>query len=129
MFPAFLKTMSITTGVAWGLLAAPLYFWAEPVIVWGVLVGCLLAAICFTTGFYAVCRSFQRSFRALMITVFGGMLARLVLIGAIFILLVNLTSLHVTSFLVSLLGFYVVYLVIELYFVNKKLRLQEERPQ
>jgi hypothetical protein len=129
MFPAFLKTMSITTGVAWGLIAIPLYFWAEPVIVWGVLIGCLLAAICFTAGFYAVCRSFQRSFRVLMITVFGGMLARLVLIGAIFILLVNLTSLHVTSFLLSLLGFYVVYLVIELYFVNNKLHPQEERSQ
>jgi hypothetical protein len=129
MFPAFLKTISIITGVAWGLIAIPLYFWAEPVIVWGVLVGCLLAASCFTAGFYALCRSFRRSFRVLMITVFGGMLARLVLIGAIFILLVKLTSLHVTSFLLSLLGFYVVYLIIELYFVNKKFHPQEERPQ
>jgi hypothetical protein len=129
MFPAFLKTMSITTGVAWGLIAIPLYVWAEPVIIWGVLVGCLLAAICFTTGFYAVYRAFQRSFRVLMITVFGGMLARLVFIGVIFILLVNLTSLHVMSFLLSLLGFYVVYLVIELHFVNKRLHPQEERSQ
>jgi hypothetical protein len=127
MFPAFLKTMSITTGIIWALIALPLYYLAEPIIVWGVFVGFLLSAVCFTAGFYAVCRSFQRSFRALMITVFGGMLVRLFLIGAIFMLLVNLTSLHVTSFLASLLGFYVVYLAIELYFVNNKLHRREER--
>jgi hypothetical protein len=127
MFLTFLKTMSITTGIIWALIALPLYYLAEPIIVWGVFVGFLLSAVCFTAGFYAVCRSFQRSFRALMITVFGGMLVRLFLIGTIFILLVNLTSLHVTSFLAALLGFYVVYLAIELYFVNNKLYRREER--
>jgi hypothetical protein len=126
MFLAFLKVMSITTGIAWGLIAILLYYLANPVIVWGALVGWLLSAACFTTGFYAICRSFQQSFRVLMITIFGGMLARLVLIGAIFVLLVNLTSLHVTSFLVSLLGFYVVYLIIELHFVNSKLHCREK---
>jgi hypothetical protein len=126
MFLAFLKMMSVTTGIAWGLIAILLYYLANPVIVWGVLVGWLLSATCFTTGFYAICRSFQRSFRVLMITIFGGMLARLVFIGAIFILLVNLTSLHVTSFLVSLLGFYVVYLIIELHFVHSKLHRWEK---
>jgi hypothetical protein len=127
MFPAFLKMIGITTGIAWGLIAIPLYYMANPVIVWGVFVGCLLSATCFAAGFYAICYSFQRSFRVLMITIFGGMLARLVSIGTIFILLVNLTSLHVTSFLVSLLGFYVVYLIIELHFVHSKLHRQEER--
>ena len=126
MFLAFLKVMSIITGIAWGLIAILLYYLANPVIVWGVLVGWILSATCFTTGFYAICHSFQRSFRVLTITIFGGMLARLVFIGAIFILLVNLTSLHVTSFLVSLLGFYVVYLIIELHFVNSKLHRREK---
>ena len=126
VFLAFLKTMGITTGIAWGLLALPLYFLAEPMIVWGVLVGCILSALCFTTGFYTVCRSFRRSFQALIITVFGGMLARLLFIGVIFVLIVTLTSLHVVSFLSSLLGFYTLYLVIELYFVNNRLRSQED---
>jgi hypothetical protein len=129
MFSAFLKMMGITTGIAWGAIALPLYFLARPVIVWGVVAGCILAAFCFTAGFYAVCHTFQRSFSTLMIAIFGGMLARLILIGAIFILLINLTSLHVTSFLVSLLGFYVVYLIIELYFVNSRLHRREERSQ
>jgi hypothetical protein len=129
MFPAFLKMIGITTGIVWAAMAIPLYYLAEPVIIWGIFAGCTLAMFCFTTGFYAVCRSFQRSFRALMMTIFGGMLVRLVLVGMIFVLLINLTSVHVVSFLVSLLGFYVVYLIIELYFVNSRLHPREEHSQ
>jgi hypothetical protein len=126
MFYNFLKIICITTGVIWGLLALPLYFLGEPMIVWGALAGCLLSALCFTIGFYAVCRAFHQSLRTLMIAVFGGMLARLLFIGAIFVLIVTLTPLHPVSFLSSLLGFYTLYLVIELYFVNNRLRTQED---
>jgi hypothetical protein len=118
--------MGITTGVTWGLLALPLYFLAEPMIVWGALAGCFLSALCFSAGFYAVCRAFHQSLRTLMIAVFGGMLVRLLLIGIIFVLIVTLTPLHPVSFLSSLLGFYTLYLVIELYFVNNRLRTQED---
>ncbi|MEE8303813.1 MAG: ATP synthase subunit I [Candidatus Tectomicrobia bacterium] len=121
MYLNCLKIAGITTGIVWILLALPLYFLGEPPIVWGVIGGCLLSAFCFTTGFYAVYRSFHASFDKLMIAVFGGMLARLVLIGGIFLLVITRTSLHVTSFLSSLLGFYVLYLVIEMYFLKQGL--------
>jgi hypothetical protein len=127
MFLAFLKTIGITTGIAWGCMALPLYFLAEPAIVWGSLLGWMLSAVCFTAGFYALCRAFHRSFRTLMIAVFGGMLARLLFVGAAFILLLTLTSLHVVSFLSSLLGFYVLYLIIELHFINSRLQSREGR--
>ena len=90
-------------------------------MVWGAIGGFLLAAFCFIAGFYAIYRSFHASLNSLMIAVFGGMLARMVLIGAIFLLIVSWTSWHVTSFISSLLGFYVLFLVIELYFVKQRL--------
>lgn len=124
MFLAFLKIMGVATGLAWGLMAVPLYALAEPRVVWGILVGWVLAALCFTVGFYALCRYFHRSFKALMITVFGGMLARLFFIGTIFFLLAKLTTLHTVSFVSSLMGFYILYLIIELYFVNTRLQNQ-----
>jgi hypothetical protein len=126
VFLDFVKILTLTTGVAWGVLVIPLYIFAEPMIIWGTLGGCVLSAICFTAGFYAVCRTFHGSFRALMITVFGGMLVRLAVIGTIFAFVVTMTSLHVTSFLFSLLGFYVLYMIIELYFVKNRFQSWEE---
>jgi hypothetical protein len=128
MFLAFLKTIGVITGVVWGCMALPLYLRADARVVWGVAVGCLVSMVCFTAGFYAVCRSFHRSSRALMISIFGGMLARLVFIGAIVILLRRLTSLPMVSLLSSLLGFYLVYLIIELYFVHNRLGRKERYP-
>jgi hypothetical protein len=125
VFLAFVKVVALTTGIVWGVMALPLYFLAEPMIVWGALGGCLLSVVCFTAGFYALCRFFHSSFQALMITVFGGMLARLLVIGAIFVLVDTLTSLHRVSFLTSLLGFYVLYLIIELYFIKNRLHSWE----
>lgn len=116
--------MGVVTGIAWGLMAVPLYLLAESRVVWGMLLGWGLAALCFTAGFYALCRYFRYSLEALMITVFGGMLARLLFIGAVFLLLAKLTTLHRVSFVSSLMGFYVLYLIIELYFVNTRLSSQ-----
>jgi hypothetical protein len=121
MYLDCLKIAGIITGIVWILIAIPLYLFAETQMIWGVIVGFLLAAFCFTAGFYAVYRSFHASFNSLMIAVFGGMLARLVLIGAVFLLVVWWTTLHVVSFVSSLLGFYVLYMVIELYFVKQRL--------
>jgi hypothetical protein len=125
MFQSFLKIMGIATGIAWGLLAVPLYFLAESRVVWGMVVGWGVAALCFSAGFYALCRYFRHSLEALMITVFGGMLARLLFIGTVFVLLAKLTTIHRVSFVSSLMGFYVLYLIIELYFVNTRLQSQE----
>ncbi|MGQ4807096.1 hypothetical protein NKDENANG_00438 [Candidatus Entotheonellaceae bacterium PAL068K] len=122
MYHTFVKTVGITTGIAWGLMALPLYFFADSMMIWGAIGGCALSAVCFTAGFYAVCRSFDASFNTLMMTVFGGMLIRLLFIGTIVLLIVSVTSLHVLSFLASLFGFYVLYMVIELYLVKNRLQ-------
>lgn len=121
MYLDCLKVAGIVTGIVWVLIALPLYFFAEAQMIWGAIGGFLLSAFCFAAGFYAIYRSFHASINSLMIAVFGGMLGRMVLIGAIFLMIVSWTSLHVMSFLSSLLGFYVLFLVIELYFVKQRL--------
>ena len=126
MFLAFLKMVGITTGIAWVLLAPVLYLRAEAMIVWGIAIGCVLPALCFISGFYAICWAFHRSLNSLMIAVFGGMLARLLFVGIVFLLLIKLAQLHVLSFVFSLFGFYILYMTIELYFVNSRLQRREE---
>jgi len=91
-----------------------------------ILIGCLLPIVCFIPGFYAVSWAFNRSFRPFMIAVFGGMLIRLLFIGTAFIFIVTLAKVHMASFLFSLVGFYTLCLVVELYFINSKLHHREE---
>jgi hypothetical protein len=57
------------------------------------------------------------------------MLARMLFIGLAFFLILWLTQLHVVSLLTSLFGFYILYLVLELYFVNGRFKHIKEGQQ
>ena len=127
MFRHFVILIARGTGIAWLLLALPLYYLGEAPMVWATLLGCVLPALCFVGGFYSIQRAFHRPFRKLMLAIYGGMLVRLVVIGGILVLIVKLTQLHVVSFLASLFGFYVLYMAIELYFVHGQLPQMKEQ--
>ena len=122
LYTAFLKGVFLVTAAAWLLLALPLYWIGEAAIVWGVLVGCFLPALCFVVGFSSMCRNFHRPLNKLMMAFFGGMLARMLVIGLAFFLLLLFTQMHVASLLASLCGFYFLYLTLELYFVNGRFK-------
>jgi hypothetical protein len=119
MFLTFLKIIGLITSIAWIGLIPWLYALDNPMVTWGVFAGWLLPALGFVGGFYAICWSFHGALRSFLIAVLGGTLVRLVVIGVTVLLLVQLTQFHVASFLYSLAGFYVLYLTVELYCVNK----------
>ena len=126
MFLDFLKMLGTILSIVWILLISSLYFFAKSTLFKEVLIGCLLPVVCFIPGFYAVSWAFNRPFRPFMIAVFGGMLVRLLFISTAFILIATLTKLHISSLLFSLVGFYTLCLVVELYFINSKTQRREE---
>ena len=126
MFFDFLRLLGIILTIVWVLLVSLLYFLPTPMLFKEILIGCLLPVVCFIPSFYAVSWAFNRPPRPFIIAVFGGMLVRLLFIGTAFILIVTLTKLHMSSLLFSLIGFYALCLVVELYFINSKLHRREE---
>jgi hypothetical protein len=122
MFFDFLKILGMTLSIVWIFLLPSLYFFEQSILLKEIFVGCFLPVVCFIPGFYAVSWAIDRPFRPFMIAVFGGMLIRLIFIGIAFVLIVTLTKLQVSSLLFSLVGFYTLCLVVELYFVNSKIQ-------
>jgi hypothetical protein len=126
MFLNFLKILGIVLGIVWVLLLSSLYFLAKFILFKEILIGCLLPVACFIPGFYAVAWAVNRPFRPFIIAVFGGMLVRLLFIGTAFVLIATLTQLHISSLLLSLIGFYTLCLAVELYFINSNTQRREE---
>ena len=126
MFLHFLKILGIVLGIVWIVLLSSLYFLAKFILFKEILIGCLLPVMCFIPGFYAISWAANRPFRPFIIAVFGGMLARLLFIGTAFVLLALFTQLHIASLLSSLIGFYTLCLVVELYFINSNAQRREE---
>lgn len=106
--------------IVWASLVLFLYFLDKCALFKEILIGCLLPVACFIPGFYVVSWAVNRPFRPFLIAVFGGMLARLFFISMAFMLIATLTQLHMASLLFSLVGFYTLCLVVELYFINSK---------
>jgi hypothetical protein len=126
MFLNFLKILGTVLGIVWILLLSPLYFFAEWLLFKEIFIGFLLPVLCFIPGFYAVSCAINQPLRPFLIAIFGGMLVRLLFIGTAFILLALFTQLHISSLLLSLLGFYTICLAVELYFINSNTQRREE---
>ena len=126
MFLHFLKILGIVLGIVWILLLSSLYFFAKFILFKEIFIGFLLPVMCFIPSFYAVSWAVDRPLRPFLIAVFGGMLVRLLFIGTAFILLALFTQLHLSSLLLSLVGFYTLCLAVELYFINSNAQRREE---
>ena len=119
MFKSFLKVTGLATVLAWLLLAPLLYVFTTPDVLWWAVVGCLPSALCFIYEFYTLSKADRQDLTSFMQAFLGGMIVRMFVVGVILFLLIKFTDVHLTSFVFSLFGFYLLYLVIELYFVIK----------
>lgn len=119
MFNDFLKVAGAATVLAWLLLAPMLYVFTTPEVLRWAAVGCLLSALCLIYEFYTLSKVGHKDLMPFMQAFLGGMVVRLLVIGVALFLLIKFTDVNLPSFVFSLFGFYVLYLVIELYFVVK----------
>ena len=119
LFNRFLKVAGLATALAWLLLAPLLLVIATPEVLWWAAVGCVPSALCFIYEFYTLSKADRQDLTSFMQAFLGGMVVRMLVVGAILFLLIKFTDVHLTSFVFSLFGFYLLYLVIELYFVVK----------
>lgn len=119
MFNRFLKVAGLATVLAWLLLAPLLYLFATPDALRWAVVGCLLSVLCFVYEFHTLSKAGHQDLMPFMQAFLGGMVVRLLVVGGVLFLLIKFTDVNLMSFVFSLFGFYVLYLVIELYFVVK----------
>jgi hypothetical protein len=82
--------------------------------------GALLSTLNVLAGFLTIEIAFGKSYTAFLKAVLGGMGVRMVLMLGALMLCITVLALHTVALTVSLLGFYVVYLVLEVLYLQKK---------
>jgi len=86
-----------------------------------ILLGFVTGFLIFISGFAATNWAFKRSMKAFMGVVLGGMFVRFLIIGAILLLLIQFTDIHIFSFVLSFFMFYIIYQFYEIRFINLRL--------
>lgn len=116
--------------VATCLIAAyPLHAYASPRLIWSMAVGCGMCVLNVIVGCMAISWSFRRPRNVFFQTVFGSMGIRMALIGIGVLVLIKYTDVHVLGFVGALFGFYVVFQVMEVLFLIRRLPRLKQRKQ
>jgi hypothetical protein len=109
-----------TLAVSAGLSAYPLWKFGSAEITRAAAMGALLSTINVLAGYIAIEYSFAKSYNAFLKAVLGGMVLRLAFVLIALLFLIKVFEVHTVSLVTSLLGFYVIFLILEVLFIQKK---------
>jgi hypothetical protein len=121
----FLRTVAVTLAIAIALAAYPLSQFATPEILRSVVAGALMSIGNLLGGYIAIEISFGKSHTTFLKYVFGGMVVRLVLMWAIFLILLRFFMYHSASLMLTLMYFYVINLVLEIFYLQKRVQSKQ----
>ena len=107
--------------------AYPTFRFASPEIVLAMGVGALLSTVNVLLGFMAIEYSFDKSYTTFLKVVLGGMGVRMALMLVALIVLIKVVELHAVALTVSLLSFYLIFLVLEVVFIQKKVTAKNQK--
>jgi hypothetical protein len=122
----FPRQVALTLCSASALAAYPLSRYGSPEIITAAAVGALLSTVNVLLGFFAIEYAFDKSYTVFLKAVLGGMGLRMLLLLGVMIVLILVFHLHTVALTVSLLGFYLIYLILEILYIQKKVLLRNQ---
>jgi hypothetical protein len=117
---SFPKQVGTALMVSCSLAAYPLARFGSAEIVVAVAAGALLSTANVLIGYLAIEYSFERSSTTFLKAVIGGMGLRMLAMVLALLALIKIAGLHALALTISLLGFYFVFLVLEVFFIQRK---------
>jgi hypothetical protein len=123
----FPRQIALTLFVTFALAAYPLSRYGSPEVISAVVAGALLSTVNVLLGFFAIEYAFDKSYTVFLKAVLGGMGLRMMLLLGALIVLILVFHMHTLALTISLLTLYVIYLVLEILFIQKKVFLRNQR--
>lgn len=117
---AFLRLVIYCYIVCLVLTFYPISEFANEDIVKSILGGTIMSFVNILLGYFAIEYSFERSHTTFLKFVLCGMVIRLILMWTVFLILIHFYKFHAASLILSLLFFYIMNLVLEIYYLQKR---------
>jgi hypothetical protein len=117
---SFLRLVIFCFAGAAVLTYYPISEFATAEVIHGIIAGGVMSLINLLLGYVAIEISYERSHTTFLKYVLGGMVVRLMLMWGVLLLLIRLYHFHSASLMLSLLFFYVMNLVLEIFYLQKR---------
>jgi hypothetical protein len=122
-FPLQVLSALVIIGI---VSAYPLMRYGSSEVILAALVGVLLSTINVMLGFLAIEYSFEKSYTTFLKAVLGGMGVRMLIMLSALLVLIKVVGLHAVALTVSLLLLYLVFLVLEVFFIQRKVLVRNQ---
>ncbi len=122
---SFLRMVALSYAGAALLAVYPLSQFATEPVVRSVLAGGIMSVGNLLLGYAAIEGSFRKSHTTFLKYVLGGMVARLFLMWGAFLILIRMFDFHAASLMMSLLFFYVMNLVLEVVYLQRRVAMKQ----
>jgi hypothetical protein len=123
----FPRQVCATLVIISGLAAYPLIRFGTREMIIAAGAGALLSTVNVLLGFLTVEFAFEKSYTTFLKAVLGGMGIRMVMMLGAMLVLIMLVQLHALALMISLLGFYLVYLILEVLFLQRRVLEKGQR--
>ena len=117
---SFLRLVVLCFTAAAVLTYYPISEFATAEVVQGIVAGGIMSFVNLLLGYAAIEISYERSHTTFLKYVLGGMVIRLMLMWGVLLLLVRVYGFHSAALMLSLLFFYVMNLVLEIFYLQKR---------
>jgi hypothetical protein len=108
------------------VLAWPLALWGSPAVVAAAAVGAFLSTVNVLIGYRAIEYARDKSSTTFLKVVLGGMGLRMGALLGLLALLITAGGMHAAALTVSLLGFYAVFLVLEVLYIHNRFMSRQQ---
>ncbi len=122
----FPRRVALVVLAAVALAAYPLMRLGNREILLAAAAGCALSTVNALAGFLTIEVAFGKSYTSFLKAVLGGMGLRMLFALGALAVLIAVVHLHTVALTVSLLGFYVIYLVLEILYLQKKVMVKNQ---
>lgn len=123
---AFPVQVLIVLTVLGALAVFPLAQYGSREILVAVVAGALLATANVMAGFLSIEYGFEKSYTTFLKVVLGGMGIRMLAVLLVMLVLLMVLHLHAVAFVVSLLVCYLIFLVLEILYLQKKVIVKNQ---
>lgn len=122
----FPKRVFLALLVVSAVASYPLAVYGRREVIIAVVLGALLSTLNVLLGYAAIEYSFGKPATTFLKVVLGGMGIRLMLLLGIIVVLITSLDVHVGGLVTSLGFFYIVYLILEVLYIQKKVEQRQQ---
>jgi len=122
----FPRRVAVVVLIAAAVLAYPLLRFASPAVVIAVAAGAAMSTLNALLGYFSIEYAFGKSYTTFLKVVIGGMGVRMLGMLGIMLVLIMVFRVQPLPLTLSMLAFYLVYLVLEILFIQTKVVVKSQ---